>query len=276
MPSLSGASVKAALLQQRRTRERVETDAAYRSVKRRFGVSCAGGRDIFQLSSAVRAPELQSDRSWRDASDSSYDPVSSMTTKDVSTLMQQGLVATQDAWVSAVLGDFDAFLLDHAACERKASAMAMTFVVRYPDRDAILDPMIRLAKEELAHFHQVFRICQQRGLRFSHDTKDPYVNALLSQIRRGREVEFLDRLVMAGVVEARGHERFGRVADALEPGELKDFYRQITLSEARHCELFFDLAKVYFEAEEVAQRIAFFLDRDSDAIAAIAPRPALH
>lgn len=195
---------------------------------------------------------------------------------DVSTLVSRGLAATQDAWVAAVLGNFDAFLLDHAACERKASAMAMTFVVRYPDRDAILDPMIRLAKEELAHFHQVFRICQRRRLRFSHDTKDPYVNALLSQIRRGREVEFLDRLVMAGVVEARGHERFGRIAEALEPGELKDFYRQITLSEARHYELFFELAGVYFSEDEVLDRIAFFLERDGDAIDRIAPRPALH
>ncbi|MDE0882674.1 MAG: tRNA-(ms[2]io[6]A)-hydroxylase, partial [Myxococcota bacterium] len=79
--------------------------------------------------------------------------------------MQKRLPKTDAAWVKTVLADFDAFLLDHAACERKASAMAMTFVVRYPDRDAILDPMIRLAKEELSHFHQVFGICQQRGLR---------------------------------------------------------------------------------------------------------------
>ncbi len=73
---------------------------------------------------------------------------------------------TPDAWVQAVLADLDTFLLDHAACERKASAMALRFVVRYPDRDAILEPMIQLAREELTHFYRVFKILQDRGLRF--------------------------------------------------------------------------------------------------------------
>ena len=183
---------------------------------------------------------------------------------------------TSDAWVQAVLADFDAFLLDHAACERKASAMAMTFVLRYPDRDAILDPMIQLAREELTHFHRVFRICQERGLRFTKDSKDPYVNALLKQTRQGRDEEFLDRLVMAGVVEARGQERFGRIAEALEPGELKDFYAEITRSEARHADMFLELAEHYFPKELVEERAVFFLEKEAEAIAAIPPRPDLH
>ena len=89
-----------------------------------------------------------------------------------------------------MLGNFDAFLLDHAACERKASAMAMTFVVRYPDRDHIHEPMIQLAREELAHFHRVFRLCKERGLQFSGDQKDPYVNRMIKLIRSGRNEEF--------------------------------------------------------------------------------------
>ena len=190
--------------------------------------------------------------------------------------MQRRLTTTEDAWVEAVLADFDAFLLDHAACERKASAMAMTFVVRYPDRQAILDPMIRLAKEELGHFHQVFGICQERGLRFTRDSKDPYVNALLREVRQGRDIEFLDRLVMAGVVEARGHERFGRLAEALPAGDLKDFYVAITESEALHSGLFVSLAKNYFDEGVVEERVAFFLEKEAEIIAAIPPRPALH
>ena len=174
--------------------------------------------------------------------------------------MFDSLPPTSEAWVEAVLADFDAFLLDHAACERKASAMAMTFVLRYPDRDAILDPMIQLAREELTHFHRVFRICRDRGLRFSKDSKDPYVNAMIQAMRRGRDEEFLDRLVMAGVVEARGHERFGRLAEALEPGELKDFYAEITRSEARHAEMFVELAEMYFAPEVVRARVEFFLE----------------
>ena len=185
-------------------------------------------------------------------------------------------IATAAQWVDTVLADFDAFLLDHAACERKASAMAMTFVVRYPDRDQIHEPMIQLAREELAHFHRVFRLCRERGLRFSGDQKDPYVNALLRLTRHGREEEFIDRLVMAGVVEARGHERFGHVADALEPGPLKVFYEEITQSEARHADLFIELARLYGTAAEIDERVAFFLAEEAKIVAELPPRAALH
>lgn len=186
------------------------------------------------------------------------------------------LVPTGPEWTEAVLADFDTFLLDHAACERKASAMAMTFVVRYPDRDAILDPMIHLAREELTHFHRVFKICRSRGLRFTGDGKDPYVNALLKHTHKGREAEFLDRLVMAGVVEERGRERFGCLAEALVEPEMKAFYEEITQSEARHAALFVDLALIYFPEDRVQERLAFFLEKDAEAIVAIPLRPALH
>ena len=185
-------------------------------------------------------------------------------------------IATSPEWVDAVLADFDTFLLDHASCERKASAMAMTFVVRYPDRDHIHEPMIQLAREELAHFHRVFRICKARGLQFSGDQKDPYVNQMIKLIRRGRDDEFVDRLIMAGVVEARGHERFGRIANALEPGVLQRFYQEITDSEARHADLFVELAAHYDSPESIEDRLTFFLESEADIVSGLKHRPALH
>jgi tRNA isopentenyl-2-thiomethyl-A-37 hydroxylase MiaE len=63
-------------------------------------------------------------------------------------------LATAPAWVAAVLGDFDAFLLDHAACERKASAAALAFVAHYPDRPELVAGRGALAREELEHFQR--------------------------------------------------------------------------------------------------------------------------
>ncbi len=189
------------------------------------------------------------------------------------------LVTTTDQWVQTVLADFNAFLLDHAACERKASAMAMTFLVRYPDRSAILEPMIELAREELAHFHAVFKFIQSRGLLFESDQKDPYLNALLPHCRTGRQdrdPEFLDRLLMAGVVEARGCERFGRVADALKDADLQKFYAEIATSESRHAQLFVDLAGQYFDDATVRDRLGFWLERDAEILADLPLRAALH
>ena len=43
-------------------------------------------------------------------------------------------ISSSNDWINAVIGDFDTFLTDHANCERKASAMAMSFVAKYPNR----------------------------------------------------------------------------------------------------------------------------------------------
>lgn len=185
-------------------------------------------------------------------------------------------VPTPAAWLEVVLGDFDAFLLDHAACERKASATGMAFVVRYPDRRELLAPMIAFAREELEHFERVYAIIEARGLMLKPDSKDPYVEALSRWIRTGRDERLLDRLVMGGVVEARGCERFGMIAAALPEGSLKQFYVELTRSEARHVGLFHRLARRLFPTAEVDARVRDLLAHEGEVIAQLELRPALH
>ena len=184
--------------------------------------------------------------------------------------------ATDPAWVRAVMADFDAFLVDHAACERKAAATGMAFVVRYPDRAEILDPLIAFAREELEHFHRVYALIAARGLTLGPDAPDPYVGAVLQHVRPGRDARLLDRLLCAAVVEARGCERFGLVADALPPGELKDFYREITGAEARHHGLFVRLAKHYFDDASIEARLGELLRAEAEIVAGLPLRAALH
>jgi len=186
------------------------------------------------------------------------------------------VVPTPAAWLEVVLGDFDAFLLDHAACERKASATGMAFVVRYPDRRELLAPMIAFAREELEHFEQVYAIIEARNLTLGPDRKDPYVEALSRWVRTGRDERLLDRLVLGGVVEARGCERFGLVAAGLPAGELKDFYTELTRSEARHVGLFHRLARQLFSAMEVDARVRDLLAHEGEVVARLELRPALH
>lgn len=181
-----------------------------------------------------------------------------------------------DAWLAAVLADFDQFLLDHAACERKASGMAMHLAAHYRDRSVLVEAMVDLACEELDHFRQVYRIARDRGLALAADEKDAYVNAMNDLSRRGSEGYFLDRLLLAGIIEARGCERFGLIADALEDDGLKSFYQQITRSESRHSELFCELAREYFPATEVQERHAELLDAEAEIVARLPIRARLH
>jgi len=183
---------------------------------------------------------------------------------------------TDPAWIEVVLSDFDAFLLDHAACERKASATALKLVSHYSDRSVLVRELIPFAQEELDHFARVMAIILDRGLATRPDEKDPYIGALMRLIKRGSEQYFLDRLLVLGVVEARGCERFGLLAEALEPGPLKDFYLDITRSEARHHGIFVRLAHEYFPAEVVEARLDELLEEEAKIIAALPLRPAVH
>lgn len=185
-------------------------------------------------------------------------------------------VASSRDWLRVVLADMDAFLLDHAACERKASATAMSLVAHYPDKPALVEGMLELAFEELEHFKQVYEILCERGLVMSPDEKDAYVNGLRAEIRRGSERYFLDRLLVNGIVEARGCERFGLVHMALDEGPLKNFYKGITASEARHQDLFVRLAGLYFEDPEVLARLDELLDREAQIVEGLPLRPVVH
>ena len=150
-------------------------------------------------------------------------------TEEALTILSVGglKLPTPTSWTQVVLSDFDRFLQDHAANERKASAMAMSMVAHYPDRTELVEAMIDLALEELNHFRQVVRLMLQRNVRLGDDEKDPYVNDILRQVRKGTTPYFIDRLLSAAVIEARGAERFSLLAEADLPKEVQTFYRTL-------------------------------------------------
>ena len=179
-------------------------------------------------------------------------------------------------WLKCVLSDFDEFLKDHAANERKASSMAMSLVAHYPDKTELVAKMISLAIEELNHFKQVIRLMRERGLIMAPDQKDPYVNQIRREVRDDTEDYFLDRLLSAAVIEARGEERFRLLARNLKDKKLKIFYQALANSEQGHHQLFQDLALHYFSAEMVEKRLAEWIAIENNVIENLPVLSRLH
>lgn len=180
------------------------------------------------------------------------------------------------AWLECVLNDFDQFLLDHAAAEKKAAGMALSMLSHYPDRTRLVTAMSELAVEEMVHFREVVKLIQERQLQLGADEKDPYVNEIRSWIRQGSDVYLLDRLLTGAVIEARGAERFALIGSALPEGTLKSFYRSLARSESRHFELFLELAREYFPAQMVEDRWGELLFAESACVGRLPIRAALH
>jgi tRNA-(ms[2]io[6]A)-hydroxylase len=183
---------------------------------------------------------------------------------------------TPGAWLEVVLADFDAFLLDHAACERKASSTAMMLIAHYPDRTDLVRECLTVAREELEHFARVWAKLTERGLVLPPDTRNPYMARLSGEYRSGSEPYLLDRLLVTGIVEARGCERFGLVAGALPEGDLKELYQDLARSEVRHHELYLALARRYFLAETVEDRLEELLAVEARVVADLPARAAMY
>lgn len=180
-------------------------------------------------------------------------------------------------WIEAVMADFPAFLIDHANCERKASSMAMSFVAKYPNRKEIIPELIETAIEELEHFQSVYQLMMDRNIEFPNSMdKDFYIERLLKFCRHGRDERFMDRLLLASMVETRGAERFKLVADALTDPDLKKFYKMLWVSEAKHGHIFVKMTLHYFDKEEVYKRYEEFVKEEAEIIQSLEIRPALH
>ena len=186
-------------------------------------------------------------------------------------------VPSKKAWIDAVMADFPSFLQDHADCERKASAMAMSFVAKYPDRKEIIPELIETGIEELEHFQEVYKIMESKGIPLTHSIgEDLYVKALIKKCHSGRNERFLDRLLIASVLETRGAERFKMVADALTDPELKRFYKMLWTSEAKHGHIFVKMAINYFDKDQVYDRLKWWITQEAEVIENLEIRPALH
>ena len=187
---------------------------------------------------------------------------------------------TPTAWADRVIDDFDDFLVNHAACERKAGAAAKHFAVRYHDKPELIDQMIQLAREELAHFHQVFRLLRDRGGSLGPDQKDPYVNGLLSEAKSGGPERLLDRLIVGSIVEYRGCERFALLSRRMETREcdpeLVDFFKGLAADDSRHRQVYLEMAERYFDPERVAERLEEFLEVEDALLEELPERATLY
>ena len=186
-------------------------------------------------------------------------------------------VPSKSEWIEAVLADFDSFLQDHADCERKASSTAMSMVAKYPNRLEIIPELIEIGVEELEHFQMVYKVMEQRGIQLAHSIPgDPYIKALMKRLHSGIEERFLDRLLVASVVETRGAERFKLVSDNMQDPDLAKFYKMLWVSEAKHGHVYVEMALNYFEEKKVYDRLEYWVDNEGQIVEGLEIRAALH
>jgi len=184
---------------------------------------------------------------------------------------------TDPAWLPLALERFDEVLRDHAHCEKKAAAQALSLLAAWPDRTALVQRMARLAQEELQHFRQVYDRLVARGVALGRDPGDPYAKGLRALVRHERdETRLTDMLLVGALIEARSHERLVLLAEGLDDPELRRFYAALAKSEAGHARLFVDLAKEYADPEAVDARLAALVEAEAEIVAGLPLAARVH
>ncbi|HEY2031915.1 MAG TPA: tRNA isopentenyl-2-thiomethyl-A-37 hydroxylase MiaE [Myxococcales bacterium] len=183
------------------------------------------------------------------------------------------LVPTSPRWTALAVERFDEVLVDHAHCEKKAVAHALSMLAAFPREPGLPRAMARLAREEAGHLGQVLSLMDKRGLSLDRDAGDPYAQGLQAQVRQPHAERLLDRLIVSALIEARSEERLRLLSMHLPDEELRGFYRRLADSEAGHCSLFLRLARKQPGCEE---RLAELLDVEAHLIRELPIRAAIH
>ncbi len=178
------------------------------------------------------------------------------------------VVPTRATWLAAALADLPTVLIDHAHCERKAANTALRFLSKFPDAEP--QRLSRLAREELVHYEQVLRELQHRQIVFGHLPSASYAQALFAAARPSGIERRLDEYLCCALIEARSHERFVRLAAAVDDERLRQLYTSLLEAEARHGELYLELA-TSLDAAEVGRRLPTLLLHEE----AVVHRPGL-
>ena len=183
---------------------------------------------------------------------------------------------TSQAWIEQAIANLDIILLDHSHCERKAAGVALNFMFRYPSNTKLVRELTAIAKEELEHFELVNQWLERRNIPLAPLSPPPYGAGLKAQVRKKEPEQFLDNLLVTGLIEARSHERLGLLAANCPEPELAKFYRGLMTSEARHFGTYWVLADTYFDREKVMQRLDQLAIVESEILTNLHPEPRIH
>jgi tRNA-(ms[2]io[6]A)-hydroxylase len=183
---------------------------------------------------------------------------------------------SNSGWIGVAKQHLIEVIIDHAHCEKKAAHTGMVMLSKYPEKTELCFAMADLVEEEIGHFRSVMQILERRNEKLTPDKGDEYARSLFTQLRKDEKHKLLDHLLIAGIIEARSCERLQILAKHIEDEELRKFYKNLADSEAGHYTTFVKLAKIYYDENEVKQRLDELTNYEADIVKRLKNEPTMH
>ena len=173
---------------------------------------------------------------------------------------------TSRLWVEQAIAKPMQVLIDHAHCERKAAGSAVQLMFRYLCEPGLGEVLSPLAREELAHFEQVLDLLKSRGRYLEPLRSSGYGADLAKQVRRGEPDRMLDSFLVAGLIEARSHERMALLAEHSPDQALRTLYGSLLQSEARHFGVYWVLCEQRYSRDVIVPRLQQLAQAEVEAL----------
>ena len=119
-------------------------------------------------------------------------------------------------------------------------------------------------------------LLDRRGIRFRRLVPSAYGRRLSDLVGKNEPGRAVDRLLVAGLIEARSCERFDLLRRHVQDRELADFYDGLFESEARHHSAYVRLAKQFADEASVHTRLAELAAAEAQIIEEGDPLPRMH
>lgn len=185
---------------------------------------------------------------------------------------------TDPRWAKIAEKNLEEILIDHAWCEQKAASTAISLIVSFPEFSDLVTAMTALVKEEIAHFKMVHEKLMARNFKLGRDRKDDYVIKVREFFPKGgsRIDQMVHRLLIAALIEARSCERFRLLSEELQEAELREFYKQLMISEANHYTLFLNFARQYGDRKVVDKKWQELLTFEAEVMKDLGKTQSIH
>ena len=119
-------------------------------------------------------------------------------------------------------------------------------------------------------------ILNARGKKLRKLAAPTYGAILAKNICKDEPQRMLDSFLVAGLIEARSHERMKLLSIYSPDIELSNLYADLLKSEARHFGIYWKLADERFERNSLTSRLEELAKVESDALVNMHHEPRMH
>ena len=183
---------------------------------------------------------------------------------------------TSDEWIQLALSNPIEILIDHAHCERKAAGVAIQLMFRYPSEPDLAEVLTPIAREELEHFEKILYFLKDLGHSLKALKPPPYGAELAKCIRKEEPQRMLDSFLIAGLIEARSHERLSLLALNSEQESFRKLYESLLESEARHFGIYWKLAQKKYSKNDTFKRLEELSEIETKILSKTFSMPRVH